>query len=63
MLSYMKEVDQAAASGTRTTATTLRKLITSFVARAGPDGAAQLLNRLAGQLEQDSYLTGISERK
>jgi hypothetical protein len=63
MLSFMSEVDKSAAASAAASASTLRQLVEEFVARVGPDGGARLLGRLSGQLEQDPYLEGISERK
>lgn len=63
MLAYMKQVDQASALAASSSASNLRELVEGFVARAGPDGGSRLLGRLSGQLEQDPYLAGISERR
>jgi len=63
LVSYMSEFDQIAAKRSSTETKTLRALIENFVSRVGPGEAASLLRRLSGMFEQDSYLTGISERK
>lgn len=63
MLDYMTDIDQPSAVAANESAHTLKELVDGFVARVGPDGATRLLARMSGQLEQDPYLTGISERK
>lgn len=42
---------------------TMRETISRFVENSGPETANRLLSRVLGEVEQDPYLAGISQRK
>lgn len=60
---YMREIDPHTSKALERSALPLRDLIREFVVLSAPESAGRLLGLVAGQLEQDPYLTGITTRR